>query len=990
MTRLRRAPGDPLERATERLSARLLTVSLLRVAPFALAGSLAAALTYAAVVGPTPSWAAYALGALLVVVPWPVAGVFASRELAGLRGSDAARALDEHSPWLASALRSALELRGDASAAKALVQKHRDSVVEGLSAVDYARVVPMRPASLRAGAAGLLLAFASAAIARFEPHVGTGLYALTHPLAVRDGARLALIVRAFDVRITPPAHRRGTPSDARSPTRLTVDEGARIDVDLTLRVDAIEADATFGPNRVRLERLGPRRFRGSVVARSSGPITLRARTSEGWLRDATARVVVVRDDAPPTVRVVTYSPESPIPPDAEIEIRFEASDDVGLAEVTRVVRAPSGVEQRTPLASPAAATTHVADVTRLLVAEMDLRPGDAIMVTIEARDDDGVDGPKTTRTEPITFMVDDGRDARERATADLRGLLDGAIVSLAMRLETEIPTDARALASRNDRLADDLDALRDRIEAIASAPAERGGLQSTDRGLLRGFQRRLGALATADRTAAPRGAEAVRHADEAALPVLEDAVLAFAELLGRVELEDAAAIARELGALQRELATLVRELRENPSEAARNAVRATMDRIRRRMGELATRLGSMQEELPAEFRNAAGASSAQANDALSDLERALAEDDLDAADRSVAALEAALRGMARSTSEANEEFEGTSRFGPRQRAFGDAFQRLTELENEQTALAGESARIRDGLSQRAIEALDGSAVQGLAPLAAEARRIEDTLRQLDRISRVPVDEQSLGRARARLDDAREALTHGDLGQASTMLEESTRALEAIASDLEFSRQMFDASNERIAGAADTARRAADALRTLDDRVTNAIPQLQQQIRETDQAALSANDARQSTAAESARSIAAVLEGTEHGEPLAPDVAQGIREAEAMMNQARDALGRRDTVETAAQQARAARRLRELRQQIEQEHSSSSSGGGGGGSSSHGGGQDESTGENRVDVPIPSGSEDAASRRRRVLDAMGDDVPDGYRGSVRRYYEELLR
>ena len=113
----------------------------------------------------------------------------------------------------------------------------------------------------------------------------------------------------------------------------------------------------------------------------------------------------------------------------------------------------------------------------------------------------------------------------------------------------------------------------------------------------------------------------------------------------------------------------------------------------------------------------------------------------------------------------------------------------------------------------------------------------------------------------------------------------------------------------------------------------------------------------------------------------------------MMAEASAALRARNTIDAAAAQTRAARRLRELREQVEQEHSSSGGGGGGSSESSGGGGGTSSSsqsGEQRVEVPVGSGSESAAMRRRRVLDAMGDDVPESYRGSVRRYYEELLR
>jgi hypothetical protein len=77
---------------------------------------------------------------------------------------------------------------------------------------------------------------------------------------------------------------------------------------------------------------------------------------------------------------------------------------------------------------------------------------------------------------------------------------------------------------------------------------------------------------------------------------------------------------------------------------------------------------------------------------------------------------------------------------------------------------------------------------------------------------------------------------------------------------------------------------------------------------------------------------------------------------------------------------AARRLTELREQLEQDASTSSGGGGGA--------RDDLGGE----VRIPGSEEFAGSMdlRRRLLDGMREGAPSGWEEPVRRYYEELLR
>jgi len=954
-------------------------------APFALAASLVVLLLGVASAGPSPSIWLLAIILIAAVSPFVVLGVLTSREVASLQGTAAPSVLGASKPWLASALRSAAELGEHPAGSPALRDAHREAVTASLGRLDLNAELETRRPAMRA-AASTIAAFAVALLAgAFEPHVAAGLYAISHPFAKQNGERLALVVAGLHIRATPPRHRGGQPVELQDPSRIVVDEGAQLAIDVTLRIDASSVDVDLAGRPARLVRLDGRHFRGETTARTTGPVAIRLRTADEALVDAKSRRIDVRDDASPVIRVVSVSPESPVERDAEITIRIDATDDVGLHELAQTVRAPNGTETRTVLASPEAHTLRAEATSVVRLADLDLRPGDTITVGIEAIDDDSVDGPKTTRSEPIAIRIDDGHEARDRATADLRAVLDEAITSLAARLEADAPTPSVDLIARAARLAISSRGVADRIRLVLDAPEETVGLASPDRGLLRSFERRLNAAAAADETAAVRGVDAVTRADATGIDATEDIVLAVADLLGRLELEDAATIAREIAALQRELASLVRELRENPSDSLRASIRATMQRIRQRMAELAAKLGSMRDELPAEFRNAAAAASAEASDALSELEQALADDDLDAAERSVVELEQALRQMTQSSSAAEDELQ-TTRFGPRQQAFAAAFESLAELEVEESTLANESARIRDGLSQRAAEAIGDERTNGLAPLAAEARRIETQLRQLGRISGAPVDDDALERTLARLDDAREALSRGDLGEAREMMNRTTGTAESIASDLELSRRMFDSPDRRTAQASETARAAADALRALDDSVTRALPALEAQIRAADQSAMSANNTRQARARDAAGRIAEQLGGSALGEPIAPDIADGLHEAQGMMTEAETALSRQDAVGAANAEARAARRLRELREEIEQQSSSSSGGGGGGG----GGGSSGSASGEVVEVPTASASEDATTRRRRVLDAMGDDVPEAYRGSVRRYYEELLR
>lgn len=142
--------------------------------------------------------------------------------------------------------------------------------------------------------------------------------------------------------------------------------------------------------------------------------------------------------------------------------------------------------------------------------------------------------------------------------------------------------------------------------------------------------------------------------------------------------------------------------------------------------------------------------------------------------------------------------------------------------------------------------------------------------------------------------------------------------------------------------------------------------------------------RQRAASEAADRLADRFDQGPDGTPLSPDVGGALREIRGLMDEASGSLGRGDPVSSARAQDEAARRLAELREQVESE----ASGGGGGGS----GGAEGSSADFRRPVRIHDASEfeGPMEMRRRVLDAMHDSAPAGYEEASRRYYEGLLR
>ncbi|MBW2463866.1 MAG: hypothetical protein JRH11_19605, partial [Deltaproteobacteria bacterium] len=460
----------------------------------------------------------------------------------------------------------------------------------------------------------------------------------------------------------------------------------------------------------------------------------------------------------------------------------------------------------------------------------------------------------------------------------------------------------------------------------------------------------------------------------------------LADSLSRAQLEDAAAITRELEALRREMVSLLSELRRADSPEARAALLAAIARAQQRMEELAARLAAMSEDVPSDFVNTDALPSEEAKDALTSLAEAVAAGDLDAAEAQLRELERRIDQIAAMLGGGMEGFM-EERFGPRERAMAEALDALAGLEAEQGQLARNSADVRRGAAERALEEGGGATQDEAARLGRHAREVGEALDAVAEGARGVADGDALERARQRVRDVADALETEDLGEARRMANEAALDVEDLSRDLEISALMFPGRDGQTAAAAGRARAAAEDLGDLRHELDRAIPRVSEFVDERGRRQMRDDVSVQNRAMSAAEALAEQFEDGPEGSPLSPDAARGLREARDAMERGRAGLGQGDPIEASRAQEEAARRLTELREELEQEQQEQS----GGGSGDNGGGE-SSAPDFREAVQIPGAEEfeGPMAHRRRLLDAMRGGAPRGYEESVRRYYEELLR
>ncbi len=159
--------------------------------------------------------------------------------------------------------------------------------------------------------------------------------------------------------------------------------------------------------------------------------------------DATS-VKSIADDAPVVTlegapRQVVLAPPNGGDDVSEIPIRYEATDDHGLREVHLVLRA-GGREERRVLA-------HLDGDTRSDRGGHVLRANDpfvkrshgAIEVSVEAKDNDPITGPKWGKSEAIILVPPEVGEPNARRIDALKKLLDQLVDTLAWRIGHDIP-----------------------------------------------------------------------------------------------------------------------------------------------------------------------------------------------------------------------------------------------------------------------------------------------------------------------------------------------------------------------------------------------------------------------------------------------------------------------------------------------------------------------------------------------------------------------
>jgi hypothetical protein len=310
-----------------------------------------------------------------------------------------------------------------------------------------------------------------------------------------------------------------------------------------------------------------------------------------------AAPVVTLEGAPRLVRLLEETDDLPL--------KYEASDDHGLREVHLVLRSGTREERRV-LARLDGETTRTNGGQVLKLRDPFLRKSHApVAITVEAKDNDPLTGPKWGASPALTLIPPDVGEPEALRLDGLRALRDALVDTLAWRLAHDPPAPAShgtgpaAAAAASDRAAFVVDE-KARLEA------DEGRLQSTLASPYAGVRiaARLGAMLTgqgqkvrAAVTAETRAPSAPSHA--AAVRATERFVLVIDAVIRGLGLHDARESAKQLADVADDLALGASQMQSEDREAgSRGSVR--MDAAQLVLaggGHVLLRLGSLGRDL---------------------------------------------------------------------------------------------------------------------------------------------------------------------------------------------------------------------------------------------------------------------------------------------------------------------------------------------------------------------------------------------------------
>ena len=823
----------------------------------------------------------------------------------------------------------------------------------------------------------------------------------------------------------PPRTEEGTAGDLRAPRGTEVRIAARADRDLS------QAFALVNGAAVKLEATGPghRQLAGTFALMQAGQWSLRFADARGrTIAQGPSRPIeIVADQAPQVTIDAPKQAVLEVDPQGRVQIGWSAADDYGLTEVTLLWQRAGAKEERVVLQTPASPARRLRGAYTWEIAPLHLRPGDRVSYHLEAKDNDGIDGPQrgvsATQAIKIFSAAEHSRESLIRAQA----LWERLVALLGDRLEEKAPPadvdaaaqwyaqaaqkdrDARALSQELYTAGTEL--LKDKLAPKALGRA----LRYASTGLGPAVHRTSLARAPLSRGASRDGTvRAFNGALQAEIREEEKDVLYLEDLLDRSRLDAMQELGKELAASRRELARLGEKLRKAQDEETKRELLAEVERLRERIQDLMSRMAELAKGIQDEHLNREAAESMQKEQdllgQLSDIQKKLQSGRIDEALKQLDRLSQQLERLEKDLQQkAGQQQSG--QYAQESRALREAADQLRELQAKEQELEKRTAQLRREMQSQARNRFEQKGGKQLAKeLKAKAEAARKAISQIDpRVAEHLGLEDTLDMAQGRASDLSRALDTNDFDEALDLAERSERAVETLQGRLTMEdnvAQRYPGFSRDPAGVRKSLRGATDAQQPLQEivqQLQDALPREGQGMSQEQLQRLRQQAQEQGRLKDQLGKVRDELGEVGKRLPIfGPQHEQMLQQAQDGMSGAEQHLYRGEPRGGQAGEQQAIEKLSQFQDAMEKLAKQSGRGGGGQGGVPMPWGEPASDGNDEegpesdgvrhdhVEIPDAESSRAPSEFRKELLDAMKQSPPEKYKERVKQYYEELVK
>jgi hypothetical protein len=676
--------------------------------------------------------------------------------------------------------------------------------------------------------------------------------------------------------------------------------------------------------------------------------------------------IVLLEGAPKQIRLAADDPSQ----NADVPIKYEASDDHGLREVHLVLRAGTREERRV--------LARLDGETKIDRGGYNLRANDAfvkrshapIEVRVEAKDNDPITGPKWGASDAITIVPPDVAEPESRRLAALVKVRDQLVDALAERIGKPLavePKDRREQvegdAKKSEQIAEALDQTLATTYAGVKVPGRLGAM-------LRGRMRKMTDATTNQLRSPSTAARAtVVKSTERMVLVIDGAIQGLA-------LRDTKDAARELAEVAEELVAAA-ALAQKTEEKARNNTR--MDaavlvlggggKAMRLLGALGRDIGEIVAVYLARVDRARkGNDLPHATLAAQDLALRLRTPDPSFGAKGGRPSHAGGESGGGRGAQEGGDGEGSDV----EQAFNEAARELDKLASEH---AGNMGKVEQALAE-------GSTKEDLEQLSEEAKKHAQKVREA--VKNLPSvgggSDSWTSKGAAAKEHAEQMARALEQGNASDAVQSGRNAQSA----LEEAKRA--AQRERFTrGDPNAEKQVDDAKRQLEGEVKWAEDKLAEMRKKASQR--KAPELRQDGEEEGKLSDRARdLARKGRDEDLPQGALDALRDAEEAAREASQALKEGDSERGLKKQREAQQKLEQARDAL----SDNESEGEGEGDGRHGEGESGKLNKDHTDIPKADAHKGPEEFRKRVIKGLGQPSGGKYKDAVKRYAEGLLR